>query len=117
MNSPLIKFLKRYNELWLAPLAFVLYMIAERFIKTIDPEAVPYTLDAFQKIIFGHLVFATCSVSALLCIRLAFPAVFTILVDQFEEHFTKLSIWEKLKLSFWVFASYLLGLILCMQVL
>jgi len=116
MNT-ILKFLKRYNEFWLAPLALILYVASERFLKAIDPEAVPYTLDAFQKIIFGHLVFATCSVTALLCIRLAFPIAFKTLVDEFEGLFIKLSIWEKLKLSFWVFASYLLGLILCMQVL
>lgn len=113
----IIKFLKRYNELWLAPLAIVLYVAAERLIREADPQAVPYTLDAFQKIIFGHLVFATCSVSALLCIRLAFPLLFRILVDQFEDLFNKLTIWEKLKLSFSVFAFYLLGLILSMHTL
>lgn len=115
--STIIKFLKRYNELWLAPVAIVLYIVSERMVRDADPQAVPYTLDAFQKIIFGHLVFATCSVSALLCIRLAFPLLFKILVDQFEDLFTKLSIWEKLKLSFSVFALYLLGLILSMHTL
>lgn len=113
----LLNLLKRYNELWLAPLAIVLYVIAERFVKIADPEAVPYTIDAVQKILFGHLVFGCCTFSAWLCLRLTWPAVFRVLVDEFNDSLNKLSIWEKLKLSFWVFASYLLGLILCMQVL
>jgi hypothetical protein len=113
----LLKFLKRYNELWLAPLAFLLYLVSEWFVKLADPEAVPYTIDAIQKILFGHLVFGCCTFSAWLCLRLTWPSVFRILVDEFNDSLNKLNTWEKLRLCYWVFASYLLGLILCMLVL
>lgn len=119
MNS-LKKLLKRYNELWLAPLAIILFIIAQSIVKIADPEAVPYTIDAVQKIIFGHLVFACCTISVWLSLRLTWPGIFKYLVDHFNQDFVNLNDnqrWEKLKLSFWVFACYLLGLILCMQVL
>lgn len=112
-----MKFLKRYNELWLGPIGLILFIISQPVIKAVDPEAVVYTSDAVQKIIFGHIVFASCIFSTWIALRLTWPSVFRFLVDEFNESLTNLTTWEKLKLSFLVFACYLLGLILCMQVL
>jgi hypothetical protein len=116
-NEKAKPFLKRYNELWLGPVAIVLFIISEAFVRDLDPQAVPYTMDAFQKIIFGHAVFAISTFSALLAIRLAFPNLFYTLVDDLPLHFNQLNPWQKLKLSFSAFACYLLALVLAMTVL
>ena len=111
------RFLARYNELWLGPIALALFVLSESLVTQVDPRAVPYTLDAFQKIVFGHAAFAAATFSALLAIRLTFPDIFLYLIDHFNSHFNQLSTWEKLKLSFSVFACYVLGLLLAMLIL
>ncbi len=130
MDSQKIKaILRRYNELWLGPIGIILFLISARVVKFLDPEAVSYTADAFQKIIFGHLVFAACIFSAWLALRLTWPSVFRYLVDDFNDDFSSLGksyvttnqknekCEVKLFLALSLLALYVLGLIACMHVL
>jgi hypothetical protein len=111
-----VAFLKRYNELWLAPIAVVLFLVAETVIPDLDPRAVPYTIDVFQKVFFGLAAFAMATFCSMIAIRLAWPSIFTFLIDQVTDHFNQLTPWEKLKLCFSVFALYVLGLLLAMLI-
>ncbi|MBT1702953.1 hypothetical protein [Chryseosolibacter indicus] len=116
----MIKFFKRYNELWLGPLGLVLFIFSNPLIKAIDPEAVVYTTDAVQKIIFGHVAFAACVFSTWLCLKLTWPSAFKYLTKDFDRDFSQLNNNEKcvkLYLAFSLLALYLLGLIACMHVL
>jgi hypothetical protein len=116
----MIRFFKKYNELWLGPLGLILFLVSKYIIKAIDPEAVVYTTDAVQKIIFGHLVFAACVFSTWIVMRLTWPSVFKYLTELFDQDFSSLNpnqICVKLFLAFSLLALYLSGLIACMHVL
>jgi len=116
----MMKFLKRYNELWLGPLGVLLWGLSPQLIHWIDPTAATYDSAVWQKLIFGHVVFCVCSFSAKVIMSFTNPGLFKYLVDDFDRDFVTLTEdkrWEKLKLSFAVFAFYLLGLLLAMQVL
>lgn len=115
-----MKFLKRYNELWLGPLGVLLWILSPEIIHWLDPTAATYDAAVWQKVIFGLVVFSVCSFSVWLMLRIQFPQLFKYLTEQWDGDFVKLTEdkkWEKLKLSFLVFACYLVGLLLAMQVL
>lgn len=114
------KFFRTYNELWLGPIGFVLWVASGWLITWIDQErAAPYDMAVWQKVIFGLVVFNVCTFNALVVIRLVNPSVFRYLTRQFDSDFSNqsLTICEKLKLSLALYACYLLGLLLAMQVL
>lgn len=116
----MIKLFKKYNELWLGPLGLLLFLISAPIIKAVDPEAVVYTTDAVQKIIFGHVAFAACAFSAWVVMRLTWPSVFKYLTEEFDTDFSNLTDNQKcvkLFLAFCLLALYVLGLIACMHVL
>ncbi|MGL6123949.1 MAG: hypothetical protein ACRC1W_13260 [Shewanella sp.] len=116
----IFKFLKRYNELWLAPLGLLVWLISPSLIRFLDSEAAVYDTAVFQKLIFGLVTFSFCTFNVWIVLKLTMPKVFRYLTEVFDEDFETLNQnqkWEKLKLSFAVFACYLLGLLLAMQVL
>jgi hypothetical protein len=119
MNA-FIKFLKRYNELWLGPLGLIVWLASPALIRFLDSEAAVYDTAVFQKLIFGLITFSFCTFNVWIALKLTMPGVFRYLTETFDEDFSNLNEnqkWEKLKLSFAVFACYLLGLLLAMQVL
>jgi hypothetical protein len=116
----MINFFKKYNELWLGPLGLLLFVFSAPIIRAVDPEAVVYTTDAVQKIIFGHVAFAACVSSTWIVLRLTWPSAFNYLTAEFDSDFSKLNDNQKcvkLLLAFCLLALYLLGLIACMHVL
>lgn len=112
-----IKFLKRYNELWLGPLGLILFLVSMPLIRNIDPRAVAYTMDAFQKIIFGHVCIASALFSLWLVLRLTWPDVFRYLVDGFQKDFSNLIPFHKCVICFAAFFSYLFALVEAMRIL
>lgn len=114
------KFFRKYNELWLGPIGFLLWILSGVLITWIDQErAAPYDIAVWQKVIFGLVVFNVSTFNVLVFIRLVNPNVFRYLTEQFDQDFSNLNnnSCEKLKLSLALYACYLLGLLLAMQVL
>jgi len=115
-----MKFLKQYNELWLLPLGILLWLVSPVLFHSVDETAATYDLAVFQKIIFGLIVFSFCTFNVWIILRLTFPGIFKYLTETFDSDFTNLNPdqkCEKLKISFALFALYLLGLLMAMQVL
>jgi hypothetical protein len=115
-----MKFLKRFNELLLGPLGVLLWAVSPQLIHWLDPTAATYDAAVWQKIIFGLVVFSVSSFSAWLMLRITFPGVFRYLTEYWDKDFVNLNEdkrCEKLKLSLLLLSLYLLGLVLCMQVL
>lgn len=111
-----IKFFKTWNELLLGPLGILVWLISPWLIREIDPTAATFDFAVFQKIIFALVAFCVFSFSSWMLIRIQFPAVFRYLANQFDQDFDSLNqtqICERLKLSLFVLAYYLLGLVLC----
>ncbi|MFD0997687.1 hypothetical protein ACFQ21_00145 [Ohtaekwangia kribbensis] len=119
MVEQIIKFFRKYNELILGPLGIVLWFVSAPILHYIDPTAATYDLAVFQKLLFGLMTFNVCTANALLLIRLVNPSVFKFLTQDFDTAFSTLNnnSWEKLKLSFAVWACFLFGLLMAMQVL
>lgn len=116
----MIKFLKKYNELWLLPLAFVLWLVSPYFIHLADETAATYDLAVIQKLIYGLMVFSFSTFNCWIVLRLTFPGIFRYLTEDFDKDFSTLTKQQKcvrLTISLAVFSLYLLGLLLSMQVL
>ncbi len=114
----MIKYLKRYNELLLLPLALLLWWISPVIIHHFDETAATYDLAVFQKLIYGLITFSFCSFNAWIALRITFPSVFKYLTEDFDNDFNLTQpLCEKQKLSLALFALYLLGLLLAMLVL
>ncbi|NOS94543.1 MAG: hypothetical protein HOP30_21745 [Cyclobacteriaceae bacterium] len=115
-----MKFLKKYNELWLLPIGILLWLLSPVLFRQVDETAAPYDVAVFQKIIFGLIVFSFCTFNVWIILRLTFPNVFKYLTETFDSEFLNLNPEQKcdrLKISLALFALYLLGLLLAMQVL
>jgi hypothetical protein len=115
-----VKLIRRYNELWLIVIGLVLWFVSPYLIHQVDETAATYDVAVLQKLIFGLIVFSFSTFNVWIALRLTFPALFKYLTEDFESDFLNLNPeqkWEKLKLSLAVFALYLLGLLLAMQVL
>jgi len=115
-----MKFFKRYNELYLLPLAILLWLVSPVLFHQVDDTAATYDVAVFQKIIFGLIVFSFCTFNVWIVLRLTFPQVFKYLTEYFDTEFSNLTPeqkCDKLKIGLAVFALYLLGLLLAMQVL
>lgn len=113
-------FLKRYNELWLGPLGLIVWILSPYVIHALDETAATYDVAVFQKVIFGSVVFSFSTFNVWIVLRLTFPGVFKYLTESFDRDLSTLSAeyrCAKLKISLALFACYLLGLLLAMQVL
>jgi len=116
----IIQFFRKYNELILGPIGLVIWFLSPTLIRFFDPVAATYDNAVWQKVIFGMVLFNICTFNTWIALRLTFPGIFKYLVELFDQDFVNLNDnqkWEKLKVSFSFLALYLLGLILCMQVL
>jgi hypothetical protein len=116
----MLNFLKRYNELWLGPLAVLIWLLSTALFHAVDETAATYDIAVFQKIIFGLIVFNFATFNVWIVMRLTFPEVFKYLTEHFDNDIFNLKTnqtCEKLKISLALFACYLLGLLLAMQVL
>lgn len=114
----MINFFKRYNELYLLPMALLLWWISPSIIHYFDETAATYDLAVFQKLIYGLITFSFCSFNAWIALKITFPQVFKYLTEDFDNEFNLTqTLWEKQKLSLALFALYLLGLLLAMLVL
>jgi hypothetical protein len=115
-----MKFFKRYNEFLVLPVSLILFFVSPYIFHSIDETAATYDIAVFQKIIFGMIVFSFSTGNVWLILRLTFPQVFKYLTEYFDNDFSSLNPNEKcvkLFLSLAVFALYLLGFLLSMQVL
>lgn len=115
-----MKFFRRYNELLLAPLGFLLWLLSPLVIHAYDQTAATYDVAVFQKLIFGLIVFSFSTFNVWIALRLTFPGLFKYLTKTFDNDVSTLNEnqkCDKLKISLAVFALYLLGLLLAMQAL
>lgn len=116
----MIKILKRYNELYLLPMALLLWWFSSPVIHYFDETAATYDLAVFQKLIYGLITFSFSSFNAWIALKITFPKVFKYLTEEFDNEFSKLTLIElctKQKLSLALYAFYLLGLLLAMLAL
>ncbi len=115
----MMKFLKRYNELILGPIALVIWFVSPFLFRAVDETTAVYDIAVFQKVIFGLIVFNISTFCVWIALRLTFPQVFRYLTEAFDNDLSNLNEQkcERLKISLALFACYLLGLLLAMQVL
>ena len=114
----MIKNIKKLNELLLGPLALVLWFYSPDIIRWFDPTAAVYDTAVFQKLIFGLITFSLCHFSVWIMLRITFPELFKYMTEQWDKDFKQNpDLCQKQKLSFLVFACYLLSLLLAMLAL
>lgn len=121
-----LKFLIVWNELWTLPLAFILWWLSPYLLHIIDPTAGTYDAGIFQVILFTIVQFMIYHALAWIFLKITFPGVYKYLDDKIESkinenpgmafpdrHYTE---WQKAKLSLFVFALYLLSMVMLSRI-
>lgn len=120
----LLKFFIVWNELWTLPLALILWWVSPWLLRLIDPTAGTYDAGIFQIILFTIIQFMVYHAVVWLIIKITFPGVYkyidniieNVLFSKWENKENSLTQWQKSKLSLFVFALYLLCIVMVSRI-
>lgn len=121
----ILRFLRRWNELWSLPIAVVLFFASAPMLRAMDPTAAVFDAGVLQVVLFGAVVFLTCTGLTWISLKLAFPKIYQFLDDTLEKEIASknndysyenkgFDLWRKSLLVFSVYALHLLVAALCM---
>jgi len=113
----LIRFLVVWNEFLSIPLALLLWFYSPTLLRLFDPTAGVYDSAVLQQIIFAIIAVLIFHGLAWFLLKLTFPEIYRFLDDDFEEHFSNLQKWQKLKLSLLLFSLYFLAFVVTFKMI
>ena len=124
--KPILKFLLIWNELWTLPLAFILWWMSPYLLHMVDPTAGTYDSGIFQVILFTIIQFMVYHAVAWIMLKITFPGIYRHIDEVLEKkitetpgmaypdrHYTE---WQKAKLSLFLFALYLLCIVMLSRI-
>ena len=111
-------FLKDNSELLTIPTALVLWGYSDNLLKALDPTSKPYDGGVFQVILFSIIALLLLHGFIRIYLKLQWPTINGHLdSDAFATDFLRISPWERIKTSLFVFFGLLFALVLLTRVL
>jgi hypothetical protein len=118
MLSKLINTIKVWKEeLWSIPAALLIFFLSPTFLRWIDPTAGSYDAGIFQIVIFAIICLLMFNGFAWMGIKQVFPEVFSYFQTSFKNEFNKLTEWQRIKASLFIWAFLLACLVFLARVL
>lgn len=112
MLKKLFELVKEWKEeLWSIPLAFLIFFFSPVLLRWIDPTAGTYDAGIFQIILFASICLLVFNGLTWMGIKQLFPELFIYFQNQFKDEFQKLTEWQRIKVSLFVWAFFLLCLV------
>ena len=106
------EFFKRFPEIYSVPIALVVWIISIPLLRLFDNTSAVYDAGVFQVIIFSVIQLLVYASIAWLVMGLLFGTYRKYLINELKPDFNKLSAWQKLTISYFIFFSLLLSLVL-----
>jgi hypothetical protein len=115
----LIKFLYKWSEFLVIPLALFIFWISPIILRKADPTAGVYDWGIFQVILFATVAFFFSIGVVRLGMKLFAPDFERWFDNEFPKTFTskETSLWQKSVLSMWLFSLYLLSFVLLARII
>jgi hypothetical protein len=109
--------LKSYPELYSIPIALLAWVVSIEFLRALDETAGVFDAGVFQIPIFSIILLFVFLSVAWLAMGLLFGSLRRFLKDEFKQAFQEFTVWEKTLLSYLVFFSLVLSLVVLSFVL
>ena len=117
IKGKIISFIKQYPEIISIPAVLLTWVLSIRILRFLDPTSAVFDAGIFQIPIFAVLEFFLFVSIAWLAMKLIFTTIRNYLVRDFKLDFFRLTAWQKITLSYFVFFSLLAALVLLSKTL
>ncbi len=105
----IIQIFKEWKEEFFSiPLSLIIFFISPYFLRWLDPTTGTYDAGIFQIIIFATISLLMYNGLTWMGIKQVFPEIFTYFQDKFKTDFQQLEPWQKIKISLFIWAFFLL---------
>jgi hypothetical protein len=104
--------LKKNSEFLTLPLAFLLWFYSGDLLRLMDPTAATYDAGIFQNALYAVIVLLAFHAVVRAIMKMQWGTLDKHLDKYFETAFYKITPWERLKISLFVFFSLLFALVL-----
>lgn len=111
------KFLADWNELWLLPLALLIYFVVVPFLQTIDPNVGTFSLEYLLRLVMLMVYFIWIHGLAWLFFKLFWPELYFNIGVWTKQFLHTAPLWQRTLLSISIFCFYLLLLVLMLLAL
>lgn len=105
-------FFKRFPEIYSVPIALVVWIISIPLLRLFDNTSAVYDAGVFQVIIFSVIQLLVYSSIAWLVMGLLFGTFRMYLLRELKSDFERLEKWQKICVSYFIFLSLLISLVL-----
>ena len=113
-----LEFIKQYKEeLWSIPVALLIFWFAPYAFRLVDPTAGAYDAGVLQLITFAIVSVLILQACAWIGLQRVFPELFEFFQNEFKTAFSKLTEWQKVKVSLLVFFGLLAAFLLALRVI
>ena len=105
-------FFKRFPEIYSVPIALVVWVLSIPLLRLFDNTSAVYDAGVFQVIIFSIIQLLVYASFSWMVMGLLFGTYRKYLINELKFDFNQLTAWQKITISYFIFFSLLLSLVL-----